>query len=196
MMLEVLPVVIARGQWTGVTNIVARMERSAIRDSRDAGPGLRFAPSGLQPRDLPVGLLLDRRVESFFGFSEKYFCSHLPQIRSRTLAVPAHRGAFRDRHGRWAWDAVDAAAFCARRGRRAGRKTCERSTASGREMLQRTAKSCGPDAPTLASSSRMFESAQPGADKTLVRRRRWQNSPVTGESTKETVKTIACGNAG
>src|SRR6266851_4172119 len=26
--------------------------------------------------------------------------------------------------------------------------------ASGREMLQRTAKSCGPDAPTLASSSR------------------------------------------
>src|ERR1700681_528952 len=35
-----------------------------------------------------------------------------------------------------------------------------------------------------------------GADKTLVRKRRWQNSPVTGESTKETVKTIACGNAG
>jgi hypothetical protein len=28
--------------------------------------------------------------------------------------------------------------------------------ASGREMLQRTAKSCGPDAPTLASSSRML----------------------------------------
>ena len=25
------------------------MERSEIRDSRDAGPGLRFAPSGLQP---------------------------------------------------------------------------------------------------------------------------------------------------
>ncbi len=37
----------------------------------------------------------------------------------------------------------------------AGRASvCERSTASGREMLQRTAKSCGPDAPTLASSSR------------------------------------------
>src|SRR5882672_6142382 len=51
--------------------------------------------------------------------------------------------------------AVDAAAFCARRGCRAGwRKACERSTASGREMLQRTAKSCGPDAPMLASSSR------------------------------------------
>ena len=49
-------------------------------------------------------------------------------------------------------DVVDAAAFCARRDCRAGRKICERSTASGREMLRRTAKSCGPDAPTLASS--------------------------------------------
>src|SRR6195256_3068696 len=50
--------------------------------------------------------------------------------------------------------AVDAAAFCARW--MAGR--VERSVsdhqASGREMLLRTAKSCGPDAPTLASSSR------------------------------------------
>src|SRR6266704_2773012 len=52
------------------------------------------------------------------------------------------------------WNAVDAAAFCARRDCRAGFTACERSTASGREMLQRTAKSCGPDAPTLASSSR------------------------------------------
>ena len=49
--------------------------------------------------------------------------------------------------------AVDAAAFCAQRDCRAGwRKARERSQASGREMLQRTAKSCGPDAPTLASS--------------------------------------------
>ena len=33
------------------------------------------------------------------------------------------------------WDAVDAAAFYARRDRRAGwRKACERSTACGREM--------------------------------------------------------------
>src|SRR6266568_60823 len=52
------------------------------------------------------------------------------------------------------WNAVDAAAFCAQRDCRAGFTACERSTASGREMLQRTAKSCGPDAPTLASSSR------------------------------------------
>jgi hypothetical protein len=43
----------------------------------------------------------------------------------------------------------------------------------------RTAKSCGPDAPTLASS--FVESSA---------KRWWQKSPVTRESTKETVKTI------
>src|SRR5450631_3696623 len=48
----------------------------------------------------------------------------------------------------------------------AGRvSTCERSIARGRGMLLRTAKSCGPDAPTLASSSRDGMSAQPGADR-------------------------------
>src|ERR1700744_23739 len=43
----------------------------------------------------------------------------------------------------------------------------------------RTAKACGPDAPTLASSSWEANASQG---------RRWQKSPVTGESTKETVK--------
>src|SRR5258708_15089088 len=51
--------------------------------------------------------------------------------------------------------------------------------------LKRTAKSCGPDAPTLASSFAGFSA-----------KRRWQKSPVTGESTKETVKTIARGMPG
>src|SRR5712664_2605415 len=78
--------------------------------------------------DLPVGRFVDGVVESYFGFSEKYFCSHLTQINSRTLAVPAHRGAFRDRHKRWAWDAVDAAALGARRGLQGGfGRACERS---------------------------------------------------------------------
>ncbi len=48
-------------RWRAMTlaNIVARMERSEIRDSRDAGPGLRFAPSGLRSCcDLPVGRLV------------------------------------------------------------------------------------------------------------------------------------------
>ena len=45
--------------------------------------------------------------------------------------------------------------------------------AQDERRYSRTAKSCGPDAPTLASSWRK-----------LFRRRRWQKSPVTGESTK------------
>jgi len=56
---------------------------------------------------------------------------------------------------------------------------------AGRRTLKRTVKSCGPGAPTLVSSFADF-SAQ----------RRWQESPVTGESTKETVKTIARGKPG
>jgi len=52
--------------------------------------------------DLPVGPLVDRRVESYFCFSEKYFRSHLTQITFRTLAVSSHRGAYRDRHERGA----------------------------------------------------------------------------------------------
>src|ERR1700737_2349876 len=36
-------------------------------------------------------------------------------------------------------------------------------------MLLRTAKSCGPDAPTLASSFANGKSAQPGADKSDIR---------------------------
>jgi hypothetical protein len=54
-----------------------------------------------------------------------------------------------------------------------------------RTRALRTAKSYGPDAPTLASSRRM-----------MFRRRRRQESPVSGQSTKETVKTIRAGNAG
>jgi hypothetical protein len=41
--------------------------------------------------DLPVGLFVDRAVESYFWFSEKYFCSHLPQIKSRILVIPPHK---------------------------------------------------------------------------------------------------------
>jgi hypothetical protein len=51
--------------------------------------------------------------------------------------------------------------------------------------LRRTAKSCGPDAPTLASS---FAEVSAG--------RWWQTSPVTKESAEETVKTIARGMPG
>src|SRR6266581_8607134 len=58
------------------------------------------ADSKIGSGDLPVGQFVDRVVESYFGFSEKYFCSRAPQIISRTFRIPPHRGAYRDRHGR------------------------------------------------------------------------------------------------
>jgi hypothetical protein len=45
----------------------------------------------------------------------------------------------------------------------------------GEDGWLRTAKSCGPDASTLASSSWGGNAS---------RERRWQESPITGESTK------------
>src|SRR6202158_1685318 len=62
-------------------------------------------------------------------------------------------------------------------------------------MLLRTAKSCGPDASTPASSLRRHVGPT-GGRQASIRKRRGETSPVTGESTKEAVKTIACGNAG
>jgi hypothetical protein len=64
------------------------------------------------------------------------------------------RGAYRDRHGRRARDAMDAAAFCARGDRRAGDEPVSDQQHADERRLLRTAKSCGPDAPTLASSLR------------------------------------------
>jgi hypothetical protein len=99
---------------------------------------------------------------------KKYFASPRTQITSdpKPSRSPL-RGALRDRHERWARDAVDAAVSLDER------------------HLLRTAKSCGPDIPTLVSSLQL-----------TICKRRWQTSPVTGESAKETVKTIARGMPG
>jgi hypothetical protein len=105
---------------------------------------------------------------------QKYFASPHTQIRFRTAAVPAHRGAFRDRHKRWAGDAVDAAAS-AQLGLRPEKRR--------RTMLVRTAKSCGPDTPTLVSS--WWATADDGGKQA--------RSPG---SAKETVKTTARGMPG
>ena len=86
---------------------------------------------------------------------QKYFASPVGQIISTNSRHPVpRRGAYHDRHERW-----DGMRWTRQRFARdgiAGRasRLVSDHQASGREMLQRTAKSCGPDAPTLASSSR------------------------------------------
>jgi hypothetical protein len=87
--------------------------------------------------------------------AQKYFGFPPTQITSLCRAIPSRsEGRLANRHGRWVRDAVDA------------------ECADDERRMKRTAKSCGPDAPTLASSSR-----------NRFRGRRWQESPVTGEST-------------
>src|SRR5947208_15969159 len=62
-------------------------------------------------------ILPDGQITSCFArlpvqpLLQKYFVSGLTQITSKSLIVLSHRGAFRDRHGRWERDAVDAAAL-------------------------------------------------------------------------------------
>src|SRR6202171_1217525 len=105
--------------------------------------------------DLPVGRFLDRAVESYFGFSEKYFGSHSPQITSRPFRIPPHqrgvarssrtRGGVRWTRQRFARDGIAG---------RVGERRVSNQQRADERCLQRTAKSCSPDAPTLASSSR------------------------------------------
>jgi hypothetical protein len=63
-------------------------------------------------------------------------------------------------------------------------------SAADESACLRKAKSCGPDAPTLASSSQEASFLQVSLGMTVA------NKPVTGESAKETVKTIAQGRPG
>src|ERR1700761_9785447 len=86
------------------------------------------------------------------------------------------RGAFRDRHERWGMG-------------RDGRDDDARRAAA-----ERTAKSCGLGASTLASTrgNAVAMSALRARHAGIVRGW-WQQSPITKESTKETVKTVAQG---
>jgi hypothetical protein len=114
--------------------------------------------------DLPDGLFCQIAVQPS---SQKYFAFAVGQIISTSSPRPASiRGAYAS-------------------SRTLGAGCDGRGSGARRAALARTAKSCGPDAPTLASSfAKQFA------------RRRWQQSPVTGESTEETVKTIAQGRPG
>jgi|GraSoi2013_115cm_1033766.scaffolds.fasta_scaffold148000_2 hypothetical protein len=81
--------------------------------------------------DLPDGQISELAVQSL---SQKYSCFHLTQITSISVAIPSHT------EGRLAI-VTDA-----------GRDAVDAGGAKDESADLRTAKSCGPDAPTLASS--------------------------------------------
>src|SRR5229473_7688373 len=69
-----------------------------IGESRDSGFALR-APGMTTNEKFSFGFNLFLPVQPHF---QKYSRSRLPQIKSISPAVPPHRGAYRDRHGRGA----------------------------------------------------------------------------------------------
>jgi hypothetical protein len=73
-----------------LANIVARMERSEIRDSRDAGPGLRFAPSGLQPLTIRPAQVICPSGSFLTGLSS--LISDFP----KNISVPTYRSFFEE----------------------------------------------------------------------------------------------------
>jgi hypothetical protein len=91
---------------------------------------------------------------------------------------------------------MDAAASCARWDRRAGDEPVSDQQHADERCMLRTAKSCGPDAPTLASSSRDGRSAQPGADRPQIPQATVAKEPGHRGEHEISRKTIACGNAG
>jgi hypothetical protein len=119
-----------------------RIAGRATTSPRKRGEVTKLARRPIQPKTI-MRLLPDRQITNTPHFrpvqpiQKKYFCFSESQITAISLAIPSSlRGAFRDRHGRWERDAMDAG-----------------GAADERADL-RTAKSCGPDAPTLASSRR------------------------------------------
>ena len=63
-------------------------------------------------------------------------------------------------------------------------------------MLQRTAKSCGPDAPTLASSLAEFKSAQPGLDKNIFADDGGKRARSPGRARRKPLKPLRAGTPG
>src|SRR6266700_3891084 len=113
-----------------LANIVARMEPTG---RRDAPPDDRLREIRLTRRRPRIAL---RSIRATAACARGVICpsgglltglSSLISDFPKNISVPTDpksdlelspsrptRGAYHDRHGRWAWDAVDAAAFCAR----------------------------------------------------------------------------------
>ena len=130
--------------------------------------------------------------------SQKYFASPVGQIISTSSRHPVpRRGAYHDRHERWDGMRWTRQRF-ARDGiaGRVGERPVSDHQASGREMLQRTAKSCRPDASTLASSLAEARSAQPGWTKPSIRKATVAKEPDRRGARRKPLKPLRAGTSG
>jgi hypothetical protein len=100
----------------------------------------------------------------------QYFFSPPPNQPYNPARSGPPRGAYRDRHGRWAGNAVDAAAPAALI-RIAGRAlACERSAARQTKDAEAYGKSVWFWHPWLVSNRWRFSQSQPGFAKPSIRR--------------------------
>src|SRR6185437_2941682 len=113
-----------------------------------------LAGGRLRPTRPSVGQITSSNQKSCQVSSAKIFLFRFSEIHDYPLRYPASTGgAYRDRHGRRKWDAVDARRLSAH--------------VAPTKASSRTAKSCGPDSPTLGSSLRVtssqaMETIEPG----------------------------------
>ena len=124
---------------------------------------LTLAAASQPASDLPVGQRLRRPVQPVsknISLSTPLDAPPKSEIFSR--ASRPDKRAYRDRHGRWVRDAVDAAASGARCGRRAAPNGCERFNG-----VQTTGADCGRQSrvvltPVAGAKFTEAKSAQPG----------------------------------
>src|SRR5690349_8884533 len=112
------------------------------------------------PTDLPVVLIFRILVKPV---RRRYFA--FPEERIRCIAASSRplRRAYRDRHDTWVRDAMD------------------RAVSPDERCRLRTAKSRGPDAPTLASSLPVGNVGSSGRHAVIGRRRRLTSPALRGE---------------
>jgi hypothetical protein len=142
----------------------------------------------------PSGCLSNGASSCFSDFPKNISVSSYPKSLLELFASHPTRGAYRDRHGRRGGMRWTRQRF-ARDGiaGRVAERPVSGHQASGREMLQRTAKSCGPDASVVGVKSAEGKSARPGADEPAIRRRRRQQSPILRGEREVSRKAIAQG---
>src|SRR5712664_3685115 len=179
-----------RRKETGLIPAIADLE-CAIRHKPN-----RTCCSRKCPPFLPslVGRVVDRAVESFFRiFRNISVPTHPKSILEFLPSPPEGRITIVTDAGR---DAVDAAAFCARRDCRAGwRKACERLPSVLTRDAARVRRSRLVLTPRRWRQVRGVKSAQPGLDKNISAGRRWQKSPVT-RARRKPLKPLRAGMPG
>src|SRR5258705_1349583 len=118
---------------------------------REENSNFRAAGRTAQSGDLPDGQFVDPGVQPPL---QKFSGSAFDKNQFNESGHPPHRGAYHDRHERGAGCGGRGSVLRAKRLQGGFYESVSDTEHADERRLLRTAKSCGPDAPTLASSLR------------------------------------------